>query len=252
MTDYGVEGHAVIVVGGGSGIGRAIALLLADQRARVMVVDRDEKSTDETARLIRDRGGVADQAVADVTDASTVRAAVARTEQAFGQIHALVNSAGITGPLGRRAHEVDIDEFDATYRVNLRGALVVSQAVLPSMVAAGYGRILHLASIAGKEGNPNMIGYSASKAGLIGLVKALGKEYAKDGVTINALAPAVVDTPFLRDQPPEVVAYMLEKIPMGRPGGLDEIAAVAAFAVSPASGFTTGFTFDATGGRATY
>lgn len=250
--DFGLAGQTVVVVGGGSGIGRAVADLVAAQRANVIVADRDGAAAEESAQLILGRGQAASACVADVTDEATLRAAVARTEQEFGPIQGLVNTAGITGPLGRRAHEVAIEEFDATYRVNLRGALAVTQAVLPGMLAAGYGRILHVASIAGKEGNPNMIGYSTTKAGLIGMVKALGKEYARDGVTINALAPAVIDTPFLRDQPADVVAYMLEKIPMGRPGSLDEVAAVAAFAISPAAGFTTGFAFDASGGRATY
>lgn len=148
--------------------------------------------------------------------------------------------------------EVDLAEFDAAIAVNLRGALVVSQAALPHLVEHGYGRIAHVASIAGKEGNPSMIGYSASKAGLIGLVKAMAKEYASDGITINALAPAVIRTAFLDEQPQQVIDYMTAKIPMGRVGTIEEVAEMINFMISPACSFTTGFCFDASGGRATY
>jgi 2-dehydro-3-deoxy-L-rhamnonate dehydrogenase (NAD+) len=170
----------------------------------------------------------------------------------FGQVHAVVNCVGVQGPLGRRSHEVGLAEFDAVYEVNLRGALAVSQMALPHMIEHQYGRIAHVASIAGKEGNPNMIGYSSTKAGLIGMVKAQGKEYAEDGITINALAPAVIRTAFLDNQPSEVIEYMTERIPMKRPGTVDEVAEILAWIVSPASSFTIGFIFDLSGGRATY
>lgn len=170
----------------------------------------------------------------------------------FEQIHVVVNCVGITGATGMPSHEYDVAEFDRVYAVNLRGALVISRAVIGHMLEHRYGRIVHFASIAGKEGNPNMIGYSATKAGLIGMVKAQGKEYAGTGVTVNAITPAVISTGLVAALPQEVVDYMMAKIPMGRTGTLQESAAMAAFVASPTCGFTTGFAFDLSGGRATY
>jgi 2-dehydro-3-deoxy-L-rhamnonate dehydrogenase (NAD+) len=171
---------------------------------------------------------------------------------ALGSLEALVNCAGITGKTNVKGHEVDLADFDAVYRINLRGALVVAQAVLPRMLAQNYGRILQVASIAGKEGNAGMAAYSASKAGLIGLVKSMAKDYAETGVTINALAPAVIQTPLVDALPQATIDYMTAKIPMRRCGTLEEVAAMIAWIVSPACSFTTGFTFDLSGGRATY
>jgi 2-dehydro-3-deoxy-L-rhamnonate dehydrogenase (NAD+) len=151
-----------------------------------------------------------------------------------------------------KAHDVDLEDFDTVYRINLRGALVASQAVLPGMLEQNYGRILHVASIAGKEGNAGMAAYSATKAGLIGLVKSMAKDYAETGITINALAPAVIQTPMVDALPQATVDYMTAKIPMRRCGTLQEVAAMIAWIVSPACSFTTGFTFDLSGGRATY
>jgi len=248
----GLAGQVAVVVGAGAGIGRATATLLADRGMAVACLDRDERSAAETAERIRVAGGTADARVADVTDAVSVHAAFRSVAEAHGRIHAAVNCAGVQGPLGRPSHQVALDDFDRTYAVNLRGALVVTQAAVPHMLPHRYGRIVHVASIAGKEGNPNMIGYSATKAGMIGMVKAQGKEYAREGITVNALAPAVIDTGFLTTQPDDVVSYMLEKIPMGRAGTVEEAASLIAWVVSPESSFTTGFTFDLSGGRATY
>ncbi|RKS77439.1 3-oxoacyl-[acyl-carrier protein] reductase [Motilibacter peucedani] len=246
-----VEGQTAVVVGAGSGIGRATALLLAERGAHVVCVDRLEQVADTVAQA-RDAGGSASALIADVTEPATVVDAFARAAAERGQLHAVVNTAGITGPQGRRSHEVDVAELDRTYAVNLRGAYVVSQEAVRHMLPHGYGRIAHVASIAGKEGNPGMIGYSTTKAGLIGMVKAQGKEYALDGITVNALAPAVIQTPFLDDQPAETLAYMAAKIPMGRFGTMQEAAELLAWMASPACSFTTGFTFDLSGGRATY
>lgn len=247
-----VDGQAVFLVGAGSGIGRGTALLLARRGMQVICVDRDGESVQALAGRIVATGGTAVSRAADVTDPESVERAFADAVTEFGQVHAVVNCAGVQGPMGRRSHEVDLAEFDATVAVNLRGALVVSRAALPHLVEQQYGRIVHVASIAGKEGNPAMIGYSASKAGLIGLVKAMAKEYATDGITINALAPAVIRTAFLDDQPQQVIDYMTAKIPMGRVGHIEEVAEMITFMVSPACSFTTGFCFDASGGRATY
>ncbi|MEV0720341.1 SDR family oxidoreductase [Asanoa sp. NPDC050611] len=245
----GIAGQVAVVVGAGAGIGRATSALLAARGMTVACLDRDERSARETAEAI---GSSASAHGADVTDADSVRAAFQAVADAYGQVHAVVNCAGVQGPTGAPSHLVDLDAFDQAYAVNLRGALVVSQVAVSHMLPHRYGRIVHVASIAGKEGNPNMIGYSATKAGMIGMVKAQGKEYARDGITVNALAPAVIDTGFLTKLPDEVVRYMLDRIPMGRAGTVDDAARLIAWVVSPECGFTTGFTFDLSGGRATY
>ena len=244
--------YPVLVVGAGSGIGRATAEFLAAEGASVGCLDRDGATAAETVHSIEKAGGRARAAVMDVTDEATVSPAIDSIAEAFGPVQALVNCAGITGRTNIKAHEVNLADFDAVYRINLRGALVVSRAVLPGMLARNYGRILHVASIAGKEGNAGMAAYSASKAGLIGLVKSMAKDYAETGITINALAPAVIQTPLVDALPQATVDYMTAKIPMRRCGSLVEVAAMIAWIVSPACSFTTGFTFDLSGGRATY
>lgn len=245
MSDF--AGQAVVVVGAGSGIGAGTARLLSQLGAHVACVDRNREAAEAVALEI---GGTGHEA--DVTNEPAVLAAFAAAAERFGQLHAAVNCAGVTGPLGKQSHEIDLDDFDATYRVNLRGALVVTRAAVTRMLPFGYGRIAHLASIAGKEGNPGMVAYSATKAGLIGMVKAQGKEYAETGITVNAIAPAVIATEFVAAQPPDVVKYMTDKIPMRRTGTVEEVAALVAFVISRECAFTTGFTFDASGGRATY
>ena len=244
--------YPAIVVGAASGIGRAAAEFLARKGIAVGCVDRDEAGAEEAAEAIRRAGGTAIPATADVTDGATVRPAVERVAREFGPVQALVNCAGVTGKTNVKAHAVDLEDFDAVCRINLRGALVLSQAVLPQMQAQNYGRILHVASIAGKEGNAGMTAYSASKAGLIGLVKSMAKDYAETGITINALAPAVILTPMVEALPQATVDYMTAKIPMRRCGTLEEVSEMIAWIVSPACSFTTGFTFDLSGGRATY
>ncbi|MCY7413357.1 MAG: SDR family oxidoreductase [Salinibacterium sp.] len=244
--------QTLVVVGAGSGIGAGVAEFLARRGFFVASLDRDVAGASATAEAITAAGGEAIGIVADVTDPVSIEAAFSAVNELRGQIHAVINTAGIQGPLGVRSHEVSLDDVDRVYAVNLRGALAVSQAAITRMLAYGYGRIAHVASIAGKEGNPGMIAYSTTKAGLIGMVKAQGKEYARDGITINALAPAVIQTPFLDTQPADVIAYMTEKIPMGRTGTVTEVAEMLAWMVSPACSFTTGFAFDLSGGRATY
>jgi len=247
-----LAGQGAVVVGAGSGIGQACALLLARRGAAVICVDRDAAAADRTASSVVAEGGKAWGWPADVTDAASVAGAFAAAEERLGQIHAVVNCAGVTGPLGLRSHEVSLADFDQVVAVNLRGALVVTQCAVPLMLKHGYGRIAHVASIAGKEGNPGMVAYSSTKAAIIGMVKAQGKEYAEDGITINALAPAVIRTAFLDTQPEETLRYMTEKIPMRRMGSVSEAAQILAWMVSPECSFTTGFTFDLSGGRATY
>ncbi len=245
-------GRTVAVVGAASGIGRFCAIHLGSLGATVPCLDLDLGGAEETAARIRDGGGGAWAEATDVTEARSVAEAMAATVDSAGRIDGLLNTAGITGATNRSTHEVDPEDFDRVYRVNLRGSLLLTQAVLPHMLDLGYGRILHIASIAGKEGNAGMAAYSATKAGLIGLVKTMGKEYATTGVTINAMAPAVIQTPMVEALPQAQVDYMTEKIPMRRTGALQEVADLAAFALSPMCSFTTGFTFDLTGGRAVY
>jgi len=238
-----------IVTGGASGIGRAIVERLQRQGAFVVAFDRDTARVAELAAQWDARGKCV---AVDVTEETEVQRAVEAVAADRGRIDILINSAGITGRTNVKAHEVELDDFERVMRVNVRGPFLMSKAVLPFMLRRGYGRVLHIASIAGKEGNAGMLAYSTSKAAVIGLTKVQGKDYAGTGVTVNALAPAVVKTPMVAALPEAQVKYMTDKIPMNRCGSLDEVAAIAAFIVSPEASFTTGFTFDLTGGRAVY
>jgi 3-oxoacyl-[acyl-carrier protein] reductase len=244
--------YRVAVVGAASGIGRETARFLAVQGVSVACLDRDSTGVEDTARSIVGAGGTAVAAQLDVVDDAACARVIDGLIASLGQIHGLVNCAGVTGRTNIKGHEVDMADFDAVYRINLRGAMVLSKSILPHMLGHGYGRILHVASIAGKEGNAGMAAYSATKAGLIGLVKSLAKDYPESGVTINALAPAVIRTPMVDALPDATVRYMTDKIPMRRCGELGEVAGMIAWIVSPACSFTTGFTFDLSGGRATY
>jgi len=247
-----LAGQNAVVVGAADGIGRATATLLAARGARVAALDRNLEGCRRTVTDL-DPGAPAGFALQmDVTEPEAVAAAVAECDSRLGGASILVNCAGITGATNRLSQDVDLDDWDLVHAVNLRGAFLLSRAVLPLMVARGYGRVLHVASIAGKEGNAGMVAYSASKAGLIGMVKAQGKEYAGTGVTVNALAPAVIRTAMVDAMPDEQVTYMTEKIPMKRTGTLIEAAEMIAWIVSPACSFTTGAVFDLSGGRAVY
>src|ERR1700741_44809 len=252
MGQYVERPYNIAIVGAGRGIGRAAAEALAAEGARVACLDSNIEGAGETVATITGGGQKAIAYRLDVTDPAGVAAIMAKVFGEVGQLHGLVNCAGITGITNIKGHEVNLEDFDRVYRINLRGALVVSQAVLPAMLERRFGRILHVASIAGKEGKAGMAAYSATKAGLIGLVKSLAKDYAESGVTINALAPAVIRTPLVDALPEATVKYMTDKIPMRRCGELAEAAALIAWIVSPACSFTTGFTFDLSGGRATY
>lgn len=252
MNYFDRQPYVVAVIGAASGIGKATAELLAGQGVTVACIDRDEAGARGTADSIIKAGGKASAEVADVVHPAKLNAAIASIIKKHGQLDGLANCAGITGKTNIKTHDVSLEDFDRVYEINLKGALIASQAVLPHMLERGYGRILHIASIAGKEGNAGMAAYSATKAGLIGLVKVMGKDYAETGITINALAPAVIRTPMVAALPDAQVKYMTDKIPMKRCGELEEAASLIAWIVSPACGFTTGFTFDLTGGRATY
>jgi 3-oxoacyl-[acyl-carrier protein] reductase len=215
-------------------------------------MDRNGEGAAATAADIRAAGGSASSHAIDVADQASQQPVWDTVLRDCGQLHGLLNCAGVTGTTNIKAHQVDPLDFVDVFRINMLGGLLVTQAVLPHMLANKYGRILHIASIAGKEGNAGMTAYSATKAGLIGMVKSMGKDYAETGVTINALAPAVIRTPMVDALPPALVTYMTDKIPMKRCGELSEAAELIGWILSPACSFTTGFTFDLTGGRATY
>jgi 3-oxoacyl-[acyl-carrier protein] reductase len=244
--------YSVIVVGAGRGIGRAAADLLASQGVAVGCLDSDGATAQAAAEAINARGGRAVAGRLDVEEDDAIAPALAAAAKSLGRVDGLVNCAGITGNTNIKAHDVDPADFDRVLGINLRGAFMLSKYVLPYMIARKYGRLLHLASIAGKEGNAGMTAYSASKAGLIGMVKSMAKDYVDKGITINALAPAVIRTPMVDAMPQASQDYMTAKIPMARCGELEEAAQMIAWIVSPACSFTTGFTFDLSGGRATY
>jgi 3-oxoacyl-[acyl-carrier protein] reductase len=237
--------QTALITGAASGLGLAIARRLAADGVRVALLDLDGARLEAT--------GIGSFVyAADITDEEQVRLAVEEIAERFGRIDILVNSAGITGRTNLKSHETDTADLRKVFDVNFMGSYHTSKYVLPHMVARGYGRVLHIASIAGKEGNAGMLAYSASKAAVIAMAKVQGKEYAETGVTVNALAPAVIRTPLVDAMPEEQVRYMTDKIPMKRCGTLEEAANIAAYIVSRQNSFTTGFTFDLSGGRATY
>jgi 3-oxoacyl-[acyl-carrier protein] reductase len=190
--------------------------------------------------------------VVDVTLEDEVKKAIDGAANQFGSIDILINSAGITGKTNIKSHELEYANMKSVFDINFIGSFFTSKHVLPWMLKNNYGRILHIASIAGKEGNAGMLAYSASKAAVIAMAKVQGKEYAETNITVNALAPAVIRTPLLDTMPDEQIKYMTDKIPMKRCGTIEEVANMAVFIVSPENSFTTGFTFDLSGGRATY
>jgi 2-dehydro-3-deoxy-L-rhamnonate dehydrogenase (NAD+) len=233
------DGQVAIITGAASGLGLAIATKLHAEGAQVVALDLNEASLPVSFAI-------------DLTKEDEVANVVNQIGERFGRIDILVNSAGVTGATNIKSHEVDTQNLRFVFEVNFMASFFTARAVLPWMVKNNYGRILHIASVAGKEGNAGMLAYSASKAAVIGMTKVQGKEYAETGITVNALAPAVIQTPMVDAMPEAQVKYMTDKIPMKRCGTLDEIAHMAAFIVSRETAFTTGFTFDMTGGRATY
>jgi 2-dehydro-3-deoxy-L-rhamnonate dehydrogenase (NAD+) len=247
MGFYDLAGQTAVVTGAATGIGEAIARRLAAAGATVAIADADLAAAKETAGTIPSAFAVH----ADVSSDASVRRAVAEVLAKTGRLDILVNNAGIAGKAAPIT-EQDDDSWHRTIAVNLTGVFHCIRAVLPSMRERGYGRIVNIASIAGKEGNPNMVPYSATKAGVIGLTKAVAKEVATEGICINAVAPAVVQTKILDQLTPQQVSYMTEKIPMRRTGKPEEIAAVVHFLASPDCSFVTGQCYDASGGRATY
>lgn len=243
------KGQVVLITGGANGIGFAVAQHLANQQAQVILLDAQKSAVNKAAKSI---GKQAMGFQVDVTNETQVNQLVAKIARKYGRIDVLINSAGTTGKTNVKTHEIEFENFRFVFDVNVNGCFLTSRAVLPYMLKRNYGRILHIASIAGKEGNAGMLAYSASKAAVIGMTKVQGKEYAETGITVNALAPAVIRTAMVAALPDEQVTYMTDKIPMKRCGTLEEIANLAMYIISPEASFTTGFTFDMTGGRATY
>jgi 3-oxoacyl-[acyl-carrier protein] reductase len=246
---FSLEHHVAIITGGADGLGLALAHRLSAFGARVELFDLNAQKLPAARASLGERCGTH---ALDVTDADVVHSAVDKIATEQQRIDILVNCAGITGQTNQKSHEIDVADFDRVFAINVRGTFIACQAVLPHMLRRNYGRILNIASIAGKEGNAGMVSYSSSKAAIIGMTKSMGKEYAETGITVNALAPAVIRTELVNQMPPEQVKYMTDKIPMRRCGTLSEFAATAHFIVSPETSYSTGFTFDLSGGRATY
>ena len=245
---FDLHGQTAIVTGAATGIGEAIAERLASAGARVVVADLDLEGARKVVERIQN-GSFAIQC--DVSDARSIGAAVSAVLAQTGRLDILVNNAGIAGTSAPLWEQTDQD-WNRALAVNLSSVFFFCRAVVPHMRERGYGRIVNIASIAGKEGNPRMIPYSATKAGVIGLTKSLGKEVATEGICVNAVTPAVVRTRILEQLTKEQVDYMTERIPMRRTGKPEEIAAVVHFLASPDCSFVTAQCYDASGGRATY
>ncbi len=250
MNSYDFKGQTAVVTGGAQGIGYAVALRLLAGGAKVALWDHDAAALAAAAESLAGKGEVGTFQV-DITKLDKVEATVAETEKALGAISVLVNSAGIAGANAPVA-SYPTDEWQRVLDVNLTGTFNVNRAVVVGMVERDYGRIVNVASIAGKEGNPNASAYSASKAGVIALTKSLGKETAGRNVAVNAITPAAAKTRIFEQMKQEHIDYMLSKIPRGRFVNVDEIAAMVAWLVSAENSFTTGAVFDLSGGRATY
>jgi 3-oxoacyl-[acyl-carrier protein] reductase len=244
---FSLKNRVAVVTGGGQGIGEGIAERLHAAGAKVAVLDVNEEAAKSVAKAIEGVG-----VKCDVSSAPSVKEAIERVREVLGPIDIVVNNAGITGKTVR-LWELEQEDMDRVYAVNLRGVFLMCRAVIPEMLERRYGRIVNVASIAGKEGNPTLVPYSSSKAGVIALTKALAKEVAGQGdITVNSIAPAVVRTKILDTISPQTVQYMISKIPMGRTGKIEEVAARIHFLVSSEASFTTGQCYDLSGGRATY
>ncbi|MGH8850910.1 MAG: SDR family NAD(P)-dependent oxidoreductase [Casimicrobiaceae bacterium] len=248
MNRLDFEGRVAVVTGGATGIGFAIAQRLKASGGRLSLWDRDAAAL---ARAAASLGEGTDTRTVDVADAAGIAGAAASSAAALGRIDALVCSAGITGP-NTTTWEYPVDAWRQVIDVNLNGVFLCNRAVVPAMLARDYGRIVNIASVAGKEGNPNASAYSASKAAVIGLTKSLGKELATTGVRVNCVTPAAVRTAIFDQMTPQHIDFMLSKIPLRRFGTVDEIAALAAWLCTEDCSFSTGAVFDLSGGRATY
>jgi len=243
-----LKGRIAVVTGGAQGFGRAITERFIASGAKVAIWDNDIKLAEKTAKQV----GAGTIALAvDVADLAVVEKAAAATLQAFGRIDILINNAGIAGA-NAKTWETTVEEWRKVMRINLDGPFICSKAVAPVMIKQGYGRIVNIASIAGKEGNPNAAHYSASKAGVIALTKSLGKELAAYDIAVNAVTPAAAKTAIFDQITQQHIDFMLSKIPRNRFVKVEELAALVAWIASEDNSFTTGAVFDISGGRATY
>ena len=240
-------GRAAIITGGASGLGKAVARRIVAEGGAVALWDVNPETLAQSKREVVARH----VETLDVTDADAVAVAAQATVRALGRVDVLVCSAGITGATAP-VHEFPLESWQRVIDINLNGLFYCNRAIIPYMLANGYGRIVNVSSVAGKEGNPNASAYSASKAGVIGLTKSLGKELAGKGVIANAITPATFESPILDQLPQSQVDYMRSRIPMGRLGEVDESAAMVCFMASEECSFTTASTFDTSGGRTTF
>ncbi len=243
-----LEGRGAVVTGGAQGFGKAIAERFLASGARVAIWDRDLALAEQTAKAL---GPAATAIACDVADAAEVASARDATVSRLERIDILVNNAGIAGA-NAATWETEVEEWRKVMRINLDGPFICSRAVVPLMIAQGYGRIVNIASIAGKEGNPNAAHYSASKAGVIALTKSLGKELASHDIAVNAVTPAAARTAIFEQLTQAHIDFMLSKIPRNRFVTVEEVAALVAWLASAENSFTTGAVFDISGGRATY
>jgi 3-oxoacyl-[acyl-carrier protein] reductase len=248
MNQLDFKGRTAIVTGGAAGIGLAIVRRLLASGASVRIWDVDQKGLQQTLAAL---SGAASGDVVDVTDPAAVARATDAAAAALGRIDVLVNNAGVAG-LNAPTVDYPVEEWERVLRVNLTSQFLTCRAVAPHMVKAGYGRIVNIASIAGKEGNPNAVAYSASKAGVVSLTKSLGKELARTGVLVNCVTPAAAKTAIFDQMTQTHIDYMLAKIPMARFVTVDEIASLVGWLASEDCAFSTGGVFDISGGRATY
>ncbi len=244
------DSQVAIITGGAKGIGKAVAQRLGAEGGAVTIFDNDSAAIAAACKELTLAGLKVDGLQVDITDERSVESAIGEVAGRHGRLDILVNSAGIIGPNGVKTAEVPLAEFKKTIEVNLVGSFLVTKHAIPHMLKRSYGRILLIASVAGKEGNPKMASYSSSKGGVIALARSASKEYAENNITINSLCPATILTPMVESMDPKVVDYMKSKIPMGRFGTLEEVSGLIAFYVSPEASFVTGQALDHTGGRA--
>lgn len=240
-----------VVTGAGQGIGLATAWELARQGASVGLIDIHLPLAEDASAALRAKGHRVRAFAADVANAESVRAAVENVVRELGAVKVLVNNAGIAGRTAP-IMELSEEEWDVVMAIDVKSLFLCCRAVLPSMIESGGGAIVNVASVAGKEGNPRMVPYSTAKAGVIGFTKALAKEVISSNIRVNAVSPAVVDTPILKQLTPQQVEYMTSRIPMGRVGRTEEVAAVIGFLASDKASFVTGQCYDVSGGRSTY
>ncbi|MBM3835616.1 MAG: SDR family oxidoreductase [Verrucomicrobia bacterium] len=250
MNKIDLQGKVAVVTGAARGIGLAIVERLLASGARCSLWDIDEGALNSAAKTLAGRGEIHSAAV-DLTKAEAVNAATDATGRTLGSIDILVNNAGIAG-VSKKLWECTPAEWFQVINIDLFSVFLCCHAVAPKMIEKRYGRIVNIASIAGKEGNPNASHYSAAKAGVIGLTKSLGKELAQTGIIVNCVTPAVIETDILKQVSQEHINYMLSKIPMGRTGLKEEVAGLVAWLCSAECSFSTGAVFDISGGRATY